>query len=204
MRTSRLYLAFLCVLAVCANAVAQTQGAKENRQPNEKQNSVTSEAVASNHAAAQIEKFARLVAGTWDLIGYSAPGTPPKHDSGRTEIRFGPGKRSLIEQQHTNGDSGKIDALGVFWWDDNVQGYRTMFCAADAPNGCAIYNGVGKWEGNAVVFHFVERINGVTQSIKQVVSSSGRDSFTAVFFHGDSEETLKPAYTWRHTRRPSQ
>jgi hypothetical protein len=110
--------------------------------------------------AAQIEKFARLVSGTWNLEGFSAPGAPVRKDTGRTVLKFGPGNLSVHGDFHTEGPTEKVDALGIFCWDEKAGGYRTMFYANDEPDGCIIYNGMGRWEGDAVVFRFIFQVNG--------------------------------------------
>jgi hypothetical protein len=35
-----------------------------------------------------------------------------------------------------------------------------MFYANDEPDGCIIYNGMGRWEGDAVVLRFILQVNG--------------------------------------------
>jgi hypothetical protein len=72
---------------------------------------------------------------------------------------------------------------------------------SDEPDGCSIYNGIGRWEGDAVVFRFVFQVSGAADYVEEVISRSGPDSCTAVFFHGKSEALVEPAHTWRHTRR---
>jgi hypothetical protein len=72
---------------------------------------------------------------------------------------------------------------------------------SDEPDGCSIYNGIGRREGDAVVFRFVFQVSGSADYVKEVISRAGLDSFTAIFFHGKSEALVEPPYTWRHTGR---
>jgi hypothetical protein len=198
MRDFSRYTQLLCVLVLCGTTVAQVRE-QERRNDRPAPNSAAPGGT-KDHAAAQIDKFARLVSGTWDVEGFSAPGAPVKEDTGRTVLKFGPGNLSLIEDFHSEGSGGKVDALGLFWWDEKAGGYRTMFCANAEPDGCILYNGTGRWEGDAVVFRFILQVNGAADYVKEVISRSNPDSFTAVFSHGKSEALLKPTYTWRHTR----
>jgi hypothetical protein len=195
-----------CILVLCGTAAAQGQGnegrsvrpsAKGTEQPAQTDNAV------KDRAGAQIQKFARLIVGTWDFAGFSAPGAPvPRKDTGRAVIKFGPANRSLIEDFYSEGDTGKIDALGIFWWDDKAQGYRTMFCDPREPNGCTVYDGVGQWEGNTLVFDIVVQVRGIPAYIKEVISPSTPDSFTTVISQGKNTAELKPTYTMRHIRAP--
>lgn len=161
-------------------------------------------AAGNSEAAAQIEKFGKLVAGEWILEG-SAKASPsfPKGrlEKGRTVIKFGPGRLSLIENMHVRSESGATDdAVGIFWWDKEAQGYRSAFCDTFDPNGCSVYDGIGRWKGDAVVFHFEFVTNGKKQPTVEEIHRTGPDSFTAVMSHPGRDGTETQPFTWKHTR----
>jgi hypothetical protein len=70
-------------------------------------------------AATLMERFGEMVAGEWILEGRAAPSSlhsKARFEKGRTVIKFGLARLSLIENMHTRSDSGVVDdALGIFW-----------------------------------------------------------------------------------------
>jgi hypothetical protein len=155
-------------------------------------------------AAAQMERFGEMVAGEWILEGRAAPSSlhsKARFEKGRTVIKFGPARLSLIENMHTRSDSGVVDdALGIFWWDKEAQGYRSAFCDSADPNGCSVYEGTGRWEGDHLVFHFMFVINGKKQRTNEVIGRTGPDSFTAILTHPDTDGAETQPFTWKHMR----
>lgn len=143
-----------------------------------------------------------MVAGNWTVRVTSEPTSEkPKrrNETGTSRIQYGPGKLSLIEDYRTEGDSGPRQALGVFWWDATAQGYRSMFCDNLDPDGCSLYDGVGKWEGSELVFHFVFRDKDKQVEIREVLTRTSANSFTARFYTNEkSGEELRR--TVEHTR----
>jgi len=190
-------VAWLAVLWPLSFGWAQQDSAKNAA------NAADKTVAAQNEAAAQVEKLGRMVAGTWELEGVSEPSAErPKvrHDTGRSVITYGPGRRSLTEDFRSHGDTGEIVATGTFWWDAQAHGYRTMFCETRDPSGCSVYDGLGHWEGAKVVNRWEFERNGKKTISKQVIETATAQTFIATFYDGDSDATLKQTYTWKHTR----
>ena len=152
----------------------------------------------------QMERFGEMVAGEWILEGRAAPSSldsKARFEKGRTVIKFGPAQLSLIENMHTRSDSGVVDdALGIFWWDKEAQGYPSAFCDSADPNGCSVYERVGRWEGDHLVFHFMFVVNGKRQRTNEVIGRTGPDSFTAILTHPDTDGAETQPFTWKHIR----
>jgi Protein of unknown function (DUF1579) len=193
----RVHWALLILLALSQSTPAagrQGQGSTSNDR--------RSEASSSDESSSRVERLAKMVAGNWTVRVTSEPSSEkPKHrnETGTSRIHYGPGNLSLIEDYRTEGDSGPRQALGVFWWDATAQGYRSMFCDNLDPGGCSLYDGVGKWEGSELVFHFVFRDKNKQIQMREVLTRTSANSFTARFYTKEKsgEELLR---TVEHTR----
>jgi len=158
---------------------------------------------AKREAATEVARLGKMIVGTWDLSGTSEASTErPKvrHDTGRSIIKYGPGRLSLMEDFRMHGDSGELFAIGTFWWDAQAHGFRTMFCETRDPSGCSVYDGLGHWEGANLVNRWVFEDNGKRTVTKQVVEEATPNEFIATFYNGDGDATLKKSYTYKHTR----
>ena len=201
-------VAVLLVVCFCLCDVSAEQTAQKESSvvasPSRPTNTAAQNTVTSLDAAAQVEKFGKLVAGEWILTGSAKPSSShPKgrFEKGKTVIQFGPGRLSLIENMHTRSSSGATDdALGIFWWDKQAQGYRSAFCDTNDPNGCSVYDGIGRWEGDAVVFHIEFEIGGKKQTTIETIRRTGPNSFEAVMTHPGTDGTETQPFTWKHTR----
>jgi hypothetical protein len=123
-----------------------------------------------------------------------------RKDTGTNRIVLGPGGRSVIENYHTDGDSGSRSALGILWWDASVQGYRTMFCDNADPAGCSVYDGLGHWEGDDLVFKFRRVRNGDKIEGKEVITPTSSFSFTVRFFESRNGGPEDATWTVRNTK----
>jgi hypothetical protein len=163
------------------------------------------ESDAASATSQQMAKLAKMIAGTWIISATSEPTASRPHgakDTGRSIIKFGPAKLSLVEDYRTDGDHGHEVALGTFWWDSHAQGYKTMFCDSTDPDGCSVYDGIGKWDGDDLVFwfQFPAETGSRPEFIKEVLHSTSPSSFTAAFFRGENSSELHRYMTVAHNR----
>jgi hypothetical protein len=179
------------LVLVCSQATwAQQAGANKDSQSN------------ADSAPSAIEKLAKMLIGNWDVVATIEPNATRKgrKDTGANRIVRGPGGRSVIENYYTDGDSGSRSALGVLWWDDKVPGYRTMFCDNADPSGCSVYDGLGKWEGNDLVFRFKRDGDGMRIDGKELFTSISPSSFTVQFFESRNGGSEDATWTARNTK----
>jgi hypothetical protein len=100
----------------------------------------------------QMEKMLRAFEGTWSIKEKFAPdASSPNGATGAGQIvwRAGPGRFSVIEEYRSKRGSAEVTGLGVFWWDEAAQGYRTIWCESTNPGGCISFKNVARWEGRS-------------------------------------------------------
>src|SRR5262249_12735436 len=99
-----------------------------------------------------------------------------KARTGTASFREGPGF-SLIEDYRSNGSAGELRFLALVWWDPSAQVYRLLTCANN--DGCQL-RGTLKWEGNALVNSWEEKINEKPATFKDSFVDISRSSFRLV------------------------
>ena len=77
-------------------------------------------------------------------------------------FRIGPGA-SLIEEYQSRGSAGELRFLALVWWDESAHVYRLLTCANN--DGCQL-RGTAKWEGQALVNAWEEKVDGKTVTFK--------------------------------------
>lgn len=151
----------------------------------------------------EMEKLAAMLVGNWDVVATREPSaTRPKglRDTGKNRIVLGPGGRSVVENYHTEGDTGSRTALGILWWDAKAQGYRTMFCDNADPTGCSVYDGLGRWEGNDLIFEFKRDHDGIKINGKEVFMTTSPFSYTVRFFESRNGGPEDATWTVNNTK----
>jgi hypothetical protein len=151
---------------------------------------------------AEIEKLAKMLIGNWDVVASLEPSatTKGRKDRGSNRIVLGPGGRSVIENYHTDGDSGSRAGLGILWWDEKAKGYRTMFCDNADPAGCSVYDGLGRWEGGDLVFRFRRDRDGNRIDGKEVFTPISPFSYTVRFFESRNGGPEDATWTVTNTK----
>jgi hypothetical protein len=195
---------FFC-MAIGSSCVVLAQQA-------DKQNSQFDVSHTANSGATQkapeMEKLAKILVGSWNVFATLEPSAAkPKgrKDIGANRIVLGPvvlgpGGRSVVENYHTEGDSGSRVALGILWWDEQAHGYRTMFCDNADPAGCSVHDGLGNWEGPDLIFHFRRDRDGNRIEGKEVISSTSPFSFTVRYFESRNGGPEDPTWTVNNTK----
>jgi hypothetical protein len=146
-------------------------------------------------SSAPMEQLIDALAGEWSTeIIYEPNEQIPRGGFGRSRDRYrvGPARSSLIEEYHAQGAGGKSWGTGVYWWDEQAQGFRFVWCdslAIDA--GCRVSSELGNWNGDTFVVTDFHGASGKPVFEKEVWSSFTPDSFSQTLFVGYSRDSLK-------------
>jgi hypothetical protein len=197
----KIYCGHCVISAVCGLVLAWSQPTWAQEALGNKGSQRDASEPADSVASA-MEKLAKMLIGNWDVVATieASPTRKGRKDTGANRIVRGPGGRSVIENYYTDGDSGSRSALGILWWDDKVNGYRTMFCDNADPGGCSVYDGLGKWEGNDLVFRFRRDRDGIRIDGKEVFTATSPFSFTVQFFESRNGEPENATWTVKNTK----
>ena len=142
----------------------------------------------------QMEKLLRSFEGTWSIKEEFAPDAgSPNGATGAGQIawRAGPGRFSVIEEYRSKRGSAEVTGVGVFWWDEAAQGYRTIWCESTNPGGCISFKNVARWEGPQLVLVEDYEVNGKKVVFKEVFGGIEPGAFTQTLYGGESGKELK-------------
>jgi hypothetical protein len=204
MKNFRGHRYLVTVRAVCSFLLAfpLATGAQQV-QANNQTSAAQTERLRAPERAPEIERLAKMLIGNWDVVASLEPSVTRakgRKDKGSNRIVLGPGGRSVIQNYHTDGDSGSRTALGILWWDEKAKGYRTMFCDNADPAGCSVYDGLGRWEGDDLVFTFRLARDGNRIDGKEVFSSVSPFSYTVRFFESTNGGPEDATWTVTNTK----
>ena len=124
MRTARRRRLLLTISATCAVVLAFSLGDRTqavHAAQSSQANSSLAERPAAPHPVAaerspEMEQLATMLVGNWEVVATREPSaTRPKglRDTGTNRIVLGPGGRLVVENYHTEGDTGSRVALGI-------------------------------------------------------------------------------------------
>ena len=142
----------------------------------------------------QIEKMLRAFEGTWSIKEKFAPdaGSPNGATGGGQIVwRPGPGRFSVVEEYRSKRESREVTGLGVFWWDEAVQGYRTIWCESTNPGGCISFKNVARWDGPQLVMVEDYEVNGKKVIFKEVFGDIAPGGFMQTLYGGEAGKELK-------------
>jgi hypothetical protein len=176
--------AILLVLVVSALAAAQNKAQGSKPRP-----------------APEMQRVAKMLVGTCKVdLNYAPGGSMPNGGKGTAHsvIRPGPGSFSLIEDFEGDLPPGSLHAL--YWWDKAAQAFKGWGCDDFSEEVCGGDNGLGRLEGDEVVWQLKIEKDGKTVPAKIVWTEKDSLSFTATRYIADSTGTLKRDWTFLHTR----
>jgi hypothetical protein len=142
----------------------------------------------------QIEKMLWAFEGAWLIKEKFAPdaGSPNgATGGGRIVWRAGPGRFSVIEEYQSRRSSTQVTGLGVFWWDEAAQGYRTIWCESTNPGGCISFKNVARWEGPRLALVEDYEVHGKKVVFKEVFGDIVPGGFTQTLYGGEAGKELK-------------
>jgi hypothetical protein len=149
---------------------------------------------AAPKGSPQMEKLLQSIEGTWTINEKFAPdaGSPNGATAaGQIAWSAGPGRFSMIEEYRSKRGSAEVTGLGVFWWDEAAQGYRTIWCESTNPGGCISFKNVARWEGPQLVLVEGYEVNGKKVIFKEVFGDIAPGAFTQTLYGGDAGKKLK-------------
>jgi hypothetical protein len=159
---------------------------------------------ATDKARPEMQRLFNAFLGTWSVTEKLEPSeTTPDGGAGQGEevYRSGPGGGCIIEEIHLKEGSHKISGLGVAWWDQTAQGYKTLWCDSENPNGCIMMAHLGKWEGDQWVLGDEFERDGKKFVFKEVFSAITPTSFTQTLYQGEAGKELKRLLTIYATKK---
>jgi hypothetical protein len=159
-----------------AEAQDQSAGAGSKSKKGESQQAASSMPKASP----EMQKLVKTLAGSWTTSErFEASDMMPKGGTGNGHATFrpGPGGLSLVEDYRSRGGMGAFAGHGVIWWDANAQGYKSVWCDNMSPV-CQVANGLGKWEGNDLVFNDEMEMEGKKTQMKEAYTDIKSSSMT--------------------------
>lgn len=180
------------------------QDAGSGKEASKKKETAKSEAMSMPmpKPAPEMDKLAKAIAGSWttrETIEVSEMAPKGGKGSGTATIKLGPGGLSLIEDYHSRGGMGAFSGHGVFWWDDQAKGYRNVWCDNLTPGGCTVANGLGKWDGDSLVFDDEQEMMGKKYLIKNVLTP-GAGGFSFALHSGETADSMKKMMTIQYSK----
>ncbi len=140
------------------------------------------------------QKMLQALEGKWSIVEELAPdASSPSGGKGEGQIvwRFGPGGYSVIEEYQSREGNRDISGVGVFWWDDALHGFKTIWCDSTNPGGCISFGNVLHWEGPNLVLTENYEVKGKKLTFKEVFGDITPQAFTQTLYGGEAGGPLK-------------
>jgi len=199
-------LSILAALICVAFALAQDSMDKKPAGDMGKKSSDMSMGMPMPKPSSEQIKMNKMMLGTWHTAEtFEVSDMMPKggKGTGTAVIKPGPGGLSVVEDYHSHSAAGSFEGHGVFWWDDKAQGYKSVWCDSTTPSGCVVSNGLGKWEGENLVFNDEQDMMGKKQAMKDTLMSDKPGSMTLSMEMGEDNGPMKKMMTINYTKVPS-
>jgi ketosteroid isomerase-like protein len=151
----------------------------------------------------EMQRLLRALEGRWSSSEKYEPNARMPSGGvgqGETVFRPGPGRLSLIEDEHSKNPKGELFGLSVTWWDENAHGYRAIWCANNLPTGCIVMAKLAQWEGEQFVLGDESESDGKKFTFKEVVSDITPNSYMQTLSQGESGGELKRLVTIHATK----
>jgi len=191
----------LIVSLLCAGVAAQQTKHKDGKKASTKSEMPAGMPMAK--PSPQIVKLADKIVGAWNTNeDFEVSEMMPKGGKGHGTaiIKKGPGGLSLTEDYRSRGGMGSFAGHGVFWWDEKANGFKSVWCDNTSPTGCSVSNGLGKWEGNDVVFNDEQEMMGKKMAMKEVYTDMKPSSFTMTMEGSQDGGPMKRQMTIKYTK----
>ena len=192
MKRLRAMFVVLVGLALVLPAAAQKKEKKQEQKP--------ATTLAAPKPAPEMEKLAKMMAGTWS--GQEKHEPSPFLPAGATgkglfKVSLGPGGHSLVEQYNSRGALGKFTGHGMTYWDPKAKVFRGVWCDNFTPTCDA---SVGQWEGDNLVFLSEGEFQGQKTKLKMFYSGFTADSFDFGIDMSMGEGPMARIMTIKYTR----
>jgi len=154
--------------------------------------------------APEMQKLTKMFLGTWSTTEKHEPSPwMPKGGTGKgtATYKLGPGGLSLVEDyKSTNTMGGKFSGHGITWWDDKEKGYKGIWCDSMSAGGCEVSKGLGRWDGNAIMFDNETEMGDQKMTMKEVVTDITPRGFTFTMDMGPAGGEIKRVLTIKYAR----
>jgi hypothetical protein len=206
MRPVHIWVSAILVLSAAVGLAARQTGKQQSGPPEAKPSAPkTASAVRASEPkpSPQITKLLQAFSGAWSIKEKLAPdGAFPNGTAGVGKIVWsaGPGGFSVVENYRSKEGDRTITGLGVFWWDEAAQGYRTIWCDSTNPGGCINFKNVAKWDGSQLVLVEGYEVKGQRFTFKEVFSDISPAAFTQTLYGAKEGGELKVDQTIRATK----
>ena len=170
--------AMLLVLVISALAAAQIKEQAPKPRP-----------------APEMQRVAKMLVGAWNIEEDFAPGGSRPNGgkgTGHSVIRLGPGGFSVIEDFV----DPAVHLHSLIWWDKVAQRFKTAGCDDLGDQGCQMENGLGRWEGNEVVWQLTVPKDSKDIPAKIVWAEKDNGSFAATMYVADANGNMKRDWTF--------
>jgi len=168
----------LAVLAATIMA-AQASGAATTAT-----SSATGLSGAEAHSA-DFDSLVKALKGRWETLVYhddpqstAAPQEAPDH--GEQVWRTGPGRLTLMEEEHIASRDGDLYVLALHWWDRSTNTLKGMLCNNAGSGACSVdsfYRSKLNWDGKRLTVDLV-----FPQGAKMMLWHEEFRDFTATSF----------------------
>ena len=193
MRYLRTFAIEFLALAAVGMSVAQTDQ-KQAVVPVTERQVAAAQLPQEPPSSPQMEKLVRALEGRWSIKEKLAPdATSPKGTTGDGRIiwRPGPGGFSLVEEYRSRQGQREVNGLGLFWWDEAAQGYRTIWCDSTNPGGCINFKNAVHWKGPQLELVEDYEVKSKRFTFREVFSDITSATFTQTLYGGESGKELK-------------
>lgn len=200
-------LVFL-VLVLSLPLAGQTTKKTDHKPPEKKQAAITPEAKPATETqpvlqpSPEMRKLWSALVGRWKVSGKIldeqwAPGGAS--GAGSETVRRGPKGFSIIsDAQMDFGKMGPFAGHGVIFWDAKQQAYTGFWCDSWTPT-CEP-TGLGKWEGDKLVFNSEMPMGEQKVPVRQTYSNFSKEGFDWSMETGDGKGAWKPAMSLKYER----
>lgn len=152
----------------------------------------------------ELNKLAKVMVGAWTTAETAPPSEMmPQGGTGSGEalIHRGPAGNSLMQAYHSQSAMGKFAGHGIIWYEPQAKGYKNIWCDSMTPGGCAVFDGIGNWEGDKLVFSGKQDMMGKTEQVKETISDITPNSFTFTIESGPDANSMKNFMTIKYTKK---
>lgn len=200
MKRVRLFLFLLLTLALCVTLSAQESSDKKSMKKDMGKSQMM---MPMPKPSPEMEKMMKMLVGSWSTSEtFEVSEMAPKGGSGHgtAVIKRGPGGLSMVEDYNSHGAMGAFHGHGVFWWDDSAKGYKSVWCDNTTPNGCAAATGLGKWDGDNLVFDDEQTMMGKKYTTKTSLTSSGPSTVSMTMDSAEEGGSMKRMMSIKYTK----
>ncbi len=197
----RLHRLLVAALALSVPLCAQTTKKTDHKAP-EKKTEAPNVGSPMPGPSPEIQKLTKLFVGKWKTSGKIldenwAPGGAS--GTGMDTVRSGPAGFTIITDSKMDfGKMGPFAGHGVIFWDAAKAAYSGYWC--DSWNPICDSIGLGKWQGDKLVFEGEMQAGPQKMPFRQTYSNFTANGYDWLMESGDGKGNWKPAMQLKYER----